>query len=72
MKLWVQNMTQWKNIGKKGRREKNCNNILILITSRTMGICNVKAKVTSNVLLVATNLFRKDLKILMITLKDEI
>jgi len=68
----VQNMTQWKNIGKKGRREKNCNNILILITLRTMGICNVKAKVTSNVLLVGTNLFRKDLKNLMITLKDEI
>jgi len=37
-----------------------------------MGICNVKAKVTSNVLLVVTNLLRKDLKILVITLKEVI
>jgi hypothetical protein len=37
-----------------------------------MGICNVKAKVTSKKKLVATNLLKKDLKILMITLKDVI
>ncbi len=68
----MQNMTNLNNISKKGRREKNYNSILILIRLRTMGICNVKAKVTSNVLLVATDLPRKDLKILIITLKDVI
>jgi hypothetical protein len=56
-------MTKWKNLSEKSRREKNCNSIIILIILRTMGICNVKAKVTSNVLLVATDLPRKDLKI---------
>jgi len=65
-------MTKWKNLGEKSRREKNCNSIIMLIILRTMGICNVKAKVTSNVLLVATDLPRKDLKILIITLKDVI
>jgi hypothetical protein len=52
-------MTNLNNISKKGRREKNYNSILILIRLRTMGICNVKAKVTPNVLLVSINLLKK-------------
>jgi hypothetical protein len=55
-----------------GNMGSYCNIISILITLRTMGICNGKAKVTSNVLLVATNLLKKHLRILVITLKEVI